>query len=62
MLNRARRAIFELSKIDPDLPNSQQRADSLAIQVSELAHILRAYRDDMEVNPPRLTYVEERLA
>jgi DNA repair protein RecN (Recombination protein N) len=55
------RALSQLAQIDRELDASQQQAESLSIQVRELAHTLRTYRDGMEINPRRLNFVEERL-
>jgi DNA repair protein RecN (Recombination protein N) len=61
LLDRASRTLGQLAQIDGELEASRQQAESLGIQVSELAHTLRAYRDSIEVNPQRLNQVEERL-
>jgi len=61
LLNRAGRALLQLVRIDPDLQAQQQLAETLAIQVGELAHATRAYREGAEANPARLGDVEERL-
>ncbi len=62
LLDRASRVLGQLAQIDSELEVSHQQAESLGIQVSELSHTLRAYRDSIEVNPQRLDYVDERLA
>ena len=62
LLARATRALNQLAQIDSTLEASHQQLESLAIQLSDLAHTLRAYRDNIEINPRRLEYVEERLA
>lgn len=62
LLDRAVRTLTQLAQIDPDLDAVRQPAESLAIQVSEMAHSLRDYRDNVEINPQRLAFVEERLA
>ena len=61
LLAQATRALNQLAQIDSTLETSRQQLESLAIQLSELAHTLRAYRDSVEINPRRLDYVEERL-
>ena len=61
LLDQASRALSQLAQIDRELDASQQQAESLSIQVRDLAHTLRTYRDGMEINPRRLNYVEERL-
>jgi DNA repair protein RecN (Recombination protein N) len=62
LLDQASRALNQLAQIDPALNANQQLAESLSIQVSELAHTVRTYRDSIEANPRRLSHVEERLA
>jgi DNA repair protein RecN (Recombination protein N) len=62
LLDRAVRTLAQLAQIDRDLESARQQVETVAIQVTELAHTLRDYRDSVEINPRRLTYVEERLA
>jgi len=62
LLDRAVRTLTQLAQIDGDLDAARQQVESLAIQATELAHTLREYRDSVEINPRRLTFVEERLA
>ncbi len=62
LLGQVSRVLYQLAQIDASLVASHEQADSLTVQVSELAHTLRAYRDNVEINPRRLEYVEERLA
>lgn len=61
LLGHAVRALNSLAKIDPALEAHRDAAQSLAEQLAELAHDLRAYRESIEFNPKRLDQVEERL-
>ena len=61
LLGQAVRALNQLSKIDPSLGEQEELAESLAIQVAELARTLHDYRESVEFSPARLTQVEERL-
>ena len=61
VLNRAASALAQLSDIDPELGAQQGLAESLVIQLGELAGTVRVYREGIEANPARLTHVEERL-
>jgi DNA repair protein RecN (Recombination protein N) len=52
----------QLRKIDPTLQEQEQSAESLAIQLDELARTLRDYQESIEFSPARLAQVEERLS
>jgi DNA repair protein RecN (Recombination protein N) len=62
LLGQAVRALNQLSKIDPSLGEQETLAESLAIQVSELARTLHDYQESVEFSPARLAQVEERLS
>jgi DNA repair protein RecN (Recombination protein N) len=51
----------KLVKIDPDLKNEYDLAESICEQAQELAIALSRYADTVEYNPDRLNEVEERL-
>ena len=62
LLGQTVRALNQLSKIDPSLGEQETLAESLAIQVSELARTLHDYQESVEFSPARLAQVEERLS
>lgn len=62
LLGQAARAMTQLRKIDSSLEEQEQLAESLAIQVDELARTLRDYQESIEFSPARLAQVEERLS
>ncbi len=62
LLGQAVRALNQLSKIDPNLGEQETLAESLAIQVDELARTLHDYQESVEFSPARLNQVEERLS
>lgn len=51
----------KLVKIDPDLQDDYELAESLSAQAQELAINMASYADSVEYNPERLDEVEERL-
>src|SRR5205814_4774148 len=61
LLDQAAHALDELIRLDPEQAAAAQRARELSVQAADLAHDVRAYRDRVDVDPPRLTEVEERL-
>jgi DNA repair protein RecN (Recombination protein N) len=62
LLGQVTHALTQLHKIDPSLAEQEQLAESLAIQVDELARALRDYQESIEFSPGRLAQVEERLS
>jgi DNA repair protein RecN (Recombination protein N) len=62
LLGQAARALGQLQRIDAGLEEQEQLAESLTIQVDELARALRDYQDSIEFSPARLAQVEERLS
>lgn len=60
-LGRAAQALGELAQLDPAMAESAQQAESALYQLEDLAHALRAYRDEIEFDPKRLAEAEERL-
>jgi DNA repair protein RecN (Recombination protein N) len=61
LLGQVTHALAQLRKIDASLGEQEQLAESLAIQVDELARTLRDYQESIEFSPARLVRVEERL-
>ena len=62
LLGQAVRALNQLGKIDPGLQEQEKLAESLAIQIDELARTLHDYQESIEFSPTRLSQVEERLS
>lgn len=62
LLGQVSRALEELARLDATLLDHVQTVSASADTLAELAHTLRAYRDNIEFNPQRLEEVEERLA
>ncbi len=61
LLGQAVRALNQLRKVDPSLKEQEQVAETIAIQVDDLARTLRDYQESIEFSPARLAQVEERL-
>jgi DNA repair protein RecN (Recombination protein N) len=62
LLGQAVRALNQLGRIDPGLKEQEEVAESLAIQIDELARSLHDYQESVEFSPARLAQVEERLS
>jgi DNA repair protein RecN (Recombination protein N) len=62
LLGQVERALNQLAKIDPSLEEQVGLAESLTIQVGELARTLHDYQESVEFSPTRLSQVEERLS
>lgn len=60
-LGQVERALTQLSKFDETQTGKLAQLQGLAFQLSELADELQDYLGDLEFNPGRLGYVEERL-
>jgi DNA repair protein RecN (Recombination protein N) len=50
-----------LEAIDPALIEARELIDAAAIQAEESLHILRRYRDRLELDPERLAMIEQRI-
>ena len=50
-----------LEAIDPTLAEARELIDAAAIQVDEALHVLRRYRDRLELDPERLAGIERRI-
>lgn len=61
-LGRAAEALQQLVELDSRLADNAASAAALQEQATDLARELRAYRDNVEHNPPRLGAIEERLS
>jgi DNA repair protein RecN (Recombination protein N) len=62
LLGQAVRNLNQLAKIDSSLQEQEGLAESLAIQIDELARALHDYQESVEFSPARLAQVEERLS
>lgn len=62
LIGRAQRDITALARIDATLAPQVQTLEEVGYQVEDLARTLRDYLGDVEFNPRRLTWVEERLS
>ena len=62
LLGEIGQALDELAGLDASFREQGQNLTSITDELAELAHRLRAYRDNIEFNPERLQEVEERLA
>ncbi len=51
----------KLASIDQELQDDAELADSLADQAAELSFNLRGYAEEVEYDPERLNFIEERL-
>lgn len=50
-----------LEAIDPALSEAREMIDSAAIQADEALHLLRRYRDRLDLDPERLAAIERRI-
>lgn len=61
LLSQAERALDKLVRLDPSKEEWLERLEGLVSEFEELTADLRYYQEDLEFNPKRLNYVEERL-
>lgn len=61
LIAEAVRALGALAEFDPTLEPLIEMLESAAIQVSETAETLRRYADNIDMDPQRRDWVEERL-
>ncbi|UTV27204.1 DNA repair protein RecN [Photobacterium atrarenae] len=62
LLQMASQQVIQLGELDSNLSSIPQMLDDAIIQVQEASQELRSYLDNMEMDPQRLIYLEERLA
>ena len=62
LIGQAQRDMTALARIDVTLAPQAQTLEEVGYQVEDLARALRDYLGDVEFNPRRLTWVEERLS
>ncbi len=53
--------LAKLAKVDPSMIEAREIADSLSVQLDDLARTVRNYGERIEFNPKRLDEVEDRL-
>ncbi len=61
LLAEASQALAALGKQDPNVKALVEQGESVEALMDDLARTLRAYRDNIEYNPKRLSQVEDRL-
>lgn len=62
LLGMALRALVEAARVDPSLEPLLEEAESVNVQLEEMARQLLDYQTQIEYSPQRLQEVEERLA
>jgi DNA repair protein RecN (Recombination protein N) len=61
MMGQAERALVQLTRYDESKGPALETLQGLIYQLSELSSDLQSYLDEIEYNPDRLNFVEERL-
>jgi len=61
LLNQAAVALAKVARIDSNLQEHANLAESLSVQAEEMARSLEHYAENIEHNPARLNEVEDRL-
>jgi DNA repair protein RecN (Recombination protein N) len=61
LLGQAERAVALLARFDPTMAPYVDRFEGVTFQFNELASDLRGYAEGLELEPGRLSFVEERL-
>ncbi|MAT97593.1 MAG: DNA repair protein RecN [Anaerolineaceae bacterium] len=61
MLGQAERSLIQLARYDETKGSLLERLQGLIYQLSEVSSELQSYLDEVEYNPKRLDFVEERL-
>ncbi len=61
LLGRSQKDMAALERIDVQLEPQRQLLDEIGYQVEDLARVLRDYAAEIEFNPKRQSWVEERL-
>ncbi len=62
ILGQARKDMINLSRIDASLTAQDQTLEEVIYQLEDLTRTIRSYLVDIEFNPKRLTWVQNRLA
>jgi DNA repair protein RecN (Recombination protein N) len=53
--------LAKLAKLDPTVEEHAQLSETISVQASELARVIRQYREEIEFDPRRLDEIEERI-
>jgi DNA repair protein RecN (Recombination protein N) len=61
LMGQVERAMMHLVKADPSKSDLLERLQGLSYQINDAAGELQDYQDQLEFNPDRLNYLEERL-
>jgi DNA repair protein RecN (Recombination protein N) len=61
LLAQAAMLLAKLAQLDSSMQEQAQLADSLSVQVEELAAVVRQYGEEIEFDPRRLDEIEERV-
>ncbi|MEJ2764347.1 DNA repair protein RecN [Photobacterium sp. MCCC 1A19761] len=62
LLQRASQQVIQLGELDSNMSSIPQMLEDAIIQVQEASQELLCYLDNMDMDPQRLIYLEERLA
>ena len=62
LLGRCQKDMASLVRVDPSLGPQMQTLDEIGYQIEDIARTLRDYAAEIEFNPKRQTWVEERLS
>ncbi len=62
LLGEAALALSKLSRLDPELKELAQLAETVSVQAEELADSIRQYAEKIDVSPGQIDTIEERLA
>jgi DNA repair protein RecN (Recombination protein N) len=54
-------ALSKMAKLDPTVEEHAQLSETISAQASELARMIRQYREEIEYDPRRLDEIEERI-
>lgn len=60
-ISKAHSKLSELARIDPELDDAANALEPAAIQISEAVHSISRYLQKLDLDPERLSIVEERL-
>ena len=61
LLSNAERALSQLARLDPTKETWLEKLQGLISEFADLSAELRDYQDELEFNPGRLNFIEERL-
>lgn len=61
LLGQTERSLIQLARLDPTKAELLERLQGLVFQLDEVAQEIQDYQSELEFNPERLNFVEERL-